>query len=53
MEAYEITHIEGSTHWMPGANDAGRTAWVSHEPDAVLDPVKDFLAQVLRERRNA
>ncbi|TKB82059.1 MAG: alpha/beta hydrolase, partial [Mesorhizobium sp.] len=70
-------HVQGSAHWMPGANDAGRTRperlmalcrsfeaagarvrfdllpGVSHERDAVLDSVKDFLAQQLKERRNA
>jgi len=25
LETWEITHREGSPHWMPGANDAGRT----------------------------
>jgi poly(3-hydroxybutyrate) depolymerase len=25
LETWEITHQEGSAHWMPGANDAGRT----------------------------
>ncbi len=25
LETWEITHREGSQHWMPGANDAGRT----------------------------
>ena len=25
LETWEITHREGGTHWMPGANDAGRT----------------------------
>jgi len=25
LETWEITHQEGSPHWMPGANDAGRT----------------------------
>lgn len=25
LETWEITHTEGSKHWMPGANDAGRT----------------------------
>jgi hypothetical protein len=77
LETWEITHVQGSTHWMPGANDAGRTRperlralcrsfeeagarvrfellpGVAHERDAVLDPVKDFLDQALKERRNA
>ncbi|RWK59904.1 MAG: alpha/beta hydrolase, partial [Mesorhizobium sp.] len=77
LETWEITHTQGSTHWMPGANDAGQTRperlrtlcrsfeeagvrvrfdllpGVAHERDAVLDPVKDFLAQALKERRNA
>jgi hypothetical protein len=25
LEAWEITHAEGSKYWMPGANDAGKT----------------------------
>jgi hypothetical protein len=25
LETWEITHREGGKHWMPGANDAGRT----------------------------
>lgn len=25
LETWEITHREGGSHWMPGANDAGRT----------------------------
>ncbi|WP_455274969.1 alpha/beta hydrolase [Rhizobium herbae] len=25
LETWEITHEEGKRHWMPGANDAGRT----------------------------
>jgi poly(3-hydroxybutyrate) depolymerase len=25
LETWEITHREGGRHWMPGANDAGRT----------------------------
>jgi len=25
LETWEITHSEGGRHWMPGANDAGRT----------------------------
>jgi poly(3-hydroxybutyrate) depolymerase len=25
LETWEITHREGGMHWMPGANDAGRT----------------------------
>jgi len=25
LETWEITHREGGPHWMPGANDAGRT----------------------------
>lgn len=25
LETWEITHREGGEHWMPGANDAGRT----------------------------
>lgn len=25
LETWEITHREGGAHWMPGANDAGRT----------------------------
>lgn len=25
QETWEITHVEGKRHWMPGANDAGRT----------------------------
>lgn len=25
LETWEITHREGKRHWMPGANDAGRT----------------------------
>jgi poly(3-hydroxybutyrate) depolymerase len=25
LETWEITHKEGGRHWMPGANDAGRT----------------------------
>jgi len=25
LETWEITHKEGGTYWMPGANDAGRT----------------------------
>lgn len=25
LETWEITHAEGSTYWMPGANSAGRT----------------------------
>lgn len=25
LETWEITHKEGGAHWMPGANDAGRT----------------------------
>ncbi len=25
LETWEITHREGGTYWMPGANDAGRT----------------------------
>ena len=25
LETWEITHHEGGRHWMPGANDAGRT----------------------------
>ncbi|RWP68720.1 alpha/beta hydrolase [Mesorhizobium sp.] len=77
LETWEITHAQGSTHWMPGANDAGQTRperlrtlcrsfeeagvrvrfdllpGVAHERDAVLDSVKDFLAQALKERRNA
>jgi poly(3-hydroxybutyrate) depolymerase len=76
LETWEITHREGGAHWMPGANDAGRTRperllalrrsfeaagvrvrfdllpGVSHDRFEVLDPVKDFLAEALKQRRN-
>ncbi|MER8583033.1 alpha/beta hydrolase [Mesorhizobium sp. M1423] len=77
LETWEITHLEGGTHWLPGANDAGRTRperlralcqsfeqvgvrvrfdllpGVSHDRLEVLDPVQDFLAEELKQRRNA
>ncbi|MER8575348.1 alpha/beta hydrolase [Mesorhizobium sp. M1338] len=77
LETWEITHREGGPHWLPGANDAGRTRperlralcqsfeqvgvrvrfdllpGVSHDRLEVLDPVQDFLAEELKQRRNA
>ncbi|MER8376061.1 alpha/beta hydrolase [Mesorhizobium sp. M1396] len=77
LETWEITHREGGAHWLPGANDAGRTRperlralcqsfeqvgvrvrfdllpGVSHDRLEVLDPVQDFLAEELKQRRNA
>jgi hypothetical protein len=77
LETWEITHREDGAHWMPGANDAGRTRperlqalrrsfeaagarvrfdllpGVSHDRFEVLDSVKDFLAQALKQRRDA
>jgi hypothetical protein len=77
LETWEITHREGGPHWMPGANDAGRTRperlqalkrsfeaagvtvrlevlpGVAHDRLQVIDRVQDFLAGVLKRRREA
>jgi poly(3-hydroxybutyrate) depolymerase len=75
LETWEITHREDGRHWMPGANDAGRTRPerldslrrsfeaqgiqvrfdlvpnVPHDGNRVVEHVKSFFADVLKDRR--
>jgi poly(3-hydroxybutyrate) depolymerase len=45
LETWEITHREGGRHWMPGANDAGRT-----RPERLDSLRRSFEAQGIKVR---
>ena len=45
LETWEITHREGGRHWMPGANDAGRT-----RPERLASLCRSFEAAGIQVR---